>query len=226
MYLSNRQLTSRIKGPGTLTFYVPPQALATSATFVDPATNATEVVFIQPLGGTCAEFLFPTSSVTNTVSGNAVAPPDPTSTTGPCPDEEQFLCSGIIVKSAEKVQDILNGVTLASQSLQIIAKSLEITPVRKRGELIQRNAAIANTFSEILTGLREIFSSLDKALPIITYTPVLPPGCDTDAVVVACKSSGPCRCHILLKVFLCCSGPVREGAPNFAQHPHRQIRFA
>ncbi|KAK8169761.1 hypothetical protein IWX90DRAFT_383186, partial [Phyllosticta citrichinensis] len=42
--------------------------------------------------------------------------------------------------------------------------------------------------TDLLRGLREVISTLTPAVPRITVLPPFPPGCDTDAIVVALTS--------------------------------------
>ncbi|KAK7536602.1 hypothetical protein IWX49DRAFT_509840, partial [Phyllosticta citricarpa] len=42
--------------------------------------------------------------------------------------------------------------------------------------------------TDVLNGLRQVVSTLTPAIPRITVLPPFPPGCDTDAIVIALSS--------------------------------------
>lgn len=150
---------------------MPPQVQATSTTIVDTVLNATEVIILEPLKGECAEYPYPTEVLLST---SATAP---TPSAAACPDDS---CSGKVIKAAQNIIDIINKVTLLSQSLQSTAKRLG-TPAVKRD-----TAAAQVPFLDIVKGFDNIALQLTITLPRITYSPILPPGCDTDTVVIAC----------------------------------------
>jgi hypothetical protein len=79
------------------------------------------------------------------------------------------------------VIEVINGGILLSQALQYTARRL--------GEgQVQGNAAAAQLpFKNILKGLQQLKIVLEQSLPRVTFGPVFPGGCDTDAVTVACK---------------------------------------
>ncbi|KAK6071980.1 hypothetical protein SCUP234_09469 [Seiridium cupressi] len=156
--------------PGTQTYYLPPQAEAASSTFVDPKLNATQVIVVNPLPGTCEPF-GSLSTATDTAAGSMPTDaPDP----GVCPLEG---CSQVVNKAAQKIIDALGKVTLISQSLQNAAKQIGL---KRDNDLEARDA-----LTDLLRGLRQVPPALTVIIPYVQFSPIIPPGCDSDTVVVA-----------------------------------------
>ncbi|KAF2114065.1 hypothetical protein BDV96DRAFT_647551 [Lophiotrema nucula] len=161
--------------PGDFTIYLPPQASATGTTIVDPGTNATEILTCIPLQGDCADFPFPPAP-TETASSGLTGVPSPTPTPDACPSNG---CSAKVIKTAQTIIDLLNKVTLLSQTLQIPAKLVGASASKRD------DAAIQSPIDDIAKGLRGISVEITVALPRIAYLPPIPPGCDSDTVVIA-----------------------------------------
>lgn len=167
-------------GPGTTTFYGPPQAELGSTTIFDTALNATEVVVFKPLRGDCAEFPIPPAPepapvpATTTTTSSASSP---TPTAAKCPDDNS--CTGTVIKAAQTAIDFLNNITLLSQQLQSVVKQLG-------GPASKRDGAIAQVgFPDVVRGFENIIQTILTSLPRFTFASPLPPGCDTDTVVIA-----------------------------------------
>lgn len=142
--------------PGTQTYYVPAQASATSSTFVNYQINATEVIIITPLVGTCQAFV-PSQTATGSESG---AEPS----TGPSgnPDVCAFEgCSNVVNQGAKKIIDALNGVTIVSQNLQAAAKQLGL---KRDVQVVSRSVV-----GDLLQGLRQVPTLLTGVIPYIQY---------------------------------------------------------
>ncbi|KAF2264176.1 hypothetical protein CC78DRAFT_464033, partial [Lojkania enalia] len=88
-------------------------------------------------------------------------------------------CSGKVIKTAQIVIDAINQVTLLSQGLQSAAKRI--------GESIsKRDTGATNTIlDDVAIGLTDISVTLTVLGPRIAFLPPFPPGCDTDAIVIA-----------------------------------------
>jgi hypothetical protein len=156
--------------PGTQTYYVPPQVDATTSTFTDPQLNATEVIVIEPLPGSCEPFS-PDVTVT---SSNGPAPTDGSGSPDVCALEG---CSKIVNQAAGKIIDALNKVTALSQNLQSAAKRIGL----KRDTALEAR----DPLSDLLTGLRRVPPLLTSIVPYVQNSPPIPPGCDSDTIVVA-----------------------------------------
>lgn len=150
--------------PGTQTYYVPPQVTPQSSTFVNYQLNATEVIEIIPLEGTCAPF-----APSETATGSEPAGSEPTG--GPdsgnpedaCPLEG---CSKLVNQGARKIIDALNQVTILSQTLQAAARSIGLK--RDTNTRLVARASL----TDLLQGLRSVPPSLTLLIPYIQY--VLP----------------------------------------------------
>ncbi|KAF2015590.1 hypothetical protein BU24DRAFT_450276 [Aaosphaeria arxii CBS 175.79] len=166
--------------PETITIYGPPQADPTSTTIIDPASNATEVIIITRLQGECASFPLPEPTPTppkltgNPTGGAPTGTPTPSAEA--CPENG---CQAKVIRAAQSVIDAINKVTLLSQDLQAAARKIG-DPVSKRDL-----AAAQAPFDDVARGLRGISVTLSVSLPRLTVLPPFPPGCDTDAIVIA-----------------------------------------
>ncbi|KAI4593950.1 hypothetical protein KJ359_008738 [Pestalotiopsis sp. 9143b] len=183
--------------PGTQTYYVPAQASAQSSTFVNYQLNATEVIIITPLVGTCQAFV-PSQTATGSESG---AEPS----TGPSGNPDVCAlegCSKVVNQGAKKIIDALNGVTILSQSLQNAAKQLGF---KRDAQVVSRSV-----LGDLLQGLRQVPALLTGVIPYIQNTPALPPGCDSDTIVVALIDF--VRVHqALLEILIGRSGLISSG---------------
>ncbi|KAK7524453.1 hypothetical protein IWZ03DRAFT_367178 [Phyllosticta citriasiana] len=164
---------------GTKTIFLPPQADPTSSTFINTSLNATQVIIATPLGGTCEPFALPTGTTTG---------PD-SSATSACPLKG---CAAGASKAGQSVIEAINKVTLLSENLQSSAKQLFADSANangRRSELgpLDARAPLA-PLTDVLNGLRQVVSTLTPAIPRITVLPPFPPGCDTDAIVIALSS--------------------------------------
>ncbi|KAK7534203.1 uncharacterized protein J3D65DRAFT_632745 [Phyllosticta citribraziliensis] len=165
--------------PGTQTIFLPPQAEPTTSTFINLSLNATQVVVATPLGGTCEPFALPSGTSTG---------PD-TSATSACPLKG---CAAGVNKAGQSVIEAINKVTLLSENLQPAAKQLFADSTSANGRRSEPGfldtRAPLTPLTDLLRGLREVISTLTPAVPRITVLPPFPPGCDTDAIVVALTS--------------------------------------
>ncbi|KAI1851272.1 hypothetical protein JX266_003347 [Neoarthrinium moseri] len=153
--------------PGTQTFFIPPQASPTSSTFINTQLNATEVIILATLPGSCEPYLPPSTSTSGA----------PSSTGGPDPGICDLQgCSKIVNDVAQEIIDALNQVTVLSQQLQDAAKSIGL----KRSSEIQSRA-----LTDLLDGLRRVPLLLTSVLPVIQFASPIPEGCDSDTIVVA-----------------------------------------
>ncbi|ETS73477.1 hypothetical protein PFICI_14423 [Pestalotiopsis fici W106-1] len=159
--------------PGTQTYYVPPQASAQSSTFVNYQLNATEVIIITPLEGTCAPFLPPETASGSEPASEPTGQPE-SGNPDACPLEG---CSKLVNQGARKIIDALNQVTILSQSLQAAAKQIGL---KRDNKLVARYP-----LGDLLRGLRNVPTLLTSIIPYVQNTPAIPPGCDSDTVVVA-----------------------------------------
>ncbi|EOD47577.1 hypothetical protein UCRNP2_5693 [Neofusicoccum parvum UCRNP2] len=165
---------------GTQTVFIPPQASATSSTFIDEALSATEVVQLVPLQGSCAPFDFSTSSAftdlsqfTATGTSGGATP----TASGDCP---LGTVASAVNGAAQEVIDAINQVTLLSQNLQAAAKQI--------GTGFGTSAIL-----KVVNGLSSIVSTLTTVIPRISSLPPFvkrqdepsPTDDATDAIVIA-----------------------------------------
>lgn len=160
--------------PGTVTIYLPPQAEATSTTYFDKASNATEVILLPTLPGDCLDYPFPTQTSPTTGTES------PTPSAEACPEKG---CSGQVVKSGKLIIDAINQVTFLSQNLQSSAKLIGGDKVGKRDET--ETAIALGPIDDVARGLTNIATTLSSAAPKFVFLPPLPPDCNSDTVVIA-----------------------------------------
>ncbi|KAL1392040.1 hypothetical protein HDK64DRAFT_334961 [Phyllosticta capitalensis] len=189
--------------PGTQTIALPPQASAATTTIVNTSLNATQIVIATPLEGSCQPFDIPATGTT-TSSGSAA--------TSACPLKG---CAAGVGKAAESVIEAINKVTLISENLQSSAKQLFSNDVGAEVRQTEHGAlqvrAPASPLTDILSGLRSVTTTLTISVPRIAVLNPFPPGCDTDAIVVAL--TGFVRVHqALLNIIIGRSG-LLENSP-------------
>ncbi|KAF1957963.1 hypothetical protein CC80DRAFT_395547, partial [Byssothecium circinans] len=106
--------------------------------------------------------------------------------------------------------DVINQVSLISQNLQNPAKKVGEKPDLKRDE-DGLEIQMAGPIDDVAKGLNRIANFLATSLPRIAFLPPLPPGCDSDTVVIALVEFT--RIHqALLNILIGRSG-LLEGSP-------------
>ena len=159
------------------------------------------------LPGTCADYPIPEPPSTGTESGG----PEPTPT-NVCPEKG---CSGQLVKGATLVINAINQVSLLSQNLQSAAKLVGQKPALKR-DSTDLDIQTAGPIETVAKGLERITEVLTTSLPRITFLPPLPPGCDSDTVVIALVEF--VRIHQALLNILIGRAGLLEGSPIKRRH--------
>ncbi|KAF4541759.1 uncharacterized protein LTHEOB_8340 [Lasiodiplodia theobromae] len=170
---------------GTTTIFLPPQASASSATFIDKELSATQVIELVPLQGSCAPFELPTNTgaFTDIDQLTAISTGFPTATAAAdCP---LGTIASTVDAAAQGVIDLINEVTLLSQNLQAPAKQIGST------------FGSAQAVLQVVNGLGSVVAELTKGIPKITaLSPfekrqdnnnngVSPADDATDAIVIA-----------------------------------------
>ncbi|KAK0642588.1 hypothetical protein DIS24_g8921 [Lasiodiplodia hormozganensis] len=169
---------------GTTTIFLPPQASASSATFIDKELSATQVIELVPLQGSCAPFELPanTGAFTDIDQLTAISTGFPTATAAAdCP---LGTIASTVNTAAQGVIDTINKVTLLSQNLQAPAKQIGST------------FGSAQAVLKLVNGLSSVVTELTTGIPKITaLSPfekrqddnngVSPVDDATDAIVIA-----------------------------------------
>ncbi|GME33089.1 uncharacterized protein LTHEOB_8340 [Neofusicoccum parvum] len=164
---------------GTQTVFIPPQASATSSTFIDEALSATEVVQLVPLQGSCAPFDFSTSSAftdlsqfTATGTSGGATP----TASGDCP---LGTVASAVSGAAQEVIDAINEVTILSQNLQAAAKQI--------GAGFGTSAVLqtANGLSSVVSKLTTTIPRISVLPPFVKRQDPTPADDATDAIVIA-----------------------------------------
>ncbi|KAB2572314.1 hypothetical protein DBV05_g9060 [Lasiodiplodia theobromae] len=170
---------------GTTTIFLPPQASASSATFIDKELSATQVIELVPLQGSCAPFELPgtTGAFTDIDQLTAISTGFPTATAAAdCP---LGTLASTANAAAQGVIDAINAVTLLSQNLQAPAKQIGST------------FGSAQAVLQVVNGLASVVSKLKTAIPRIQALPpftkrqnepnngVSPVDDATDAIVIS-----------------------------------------
>jgi hypothetical protein len=183
--------------PGTITRFVPPQAEPTTTTIIDTVANETEVIIVTTLPGECGEYPVP-------------EPPSPTGANpSPTPDVcPANGCSGQLVRGATLLIDAINKVSLQSQTLQSAAKRVGDPSTSAQESEVEFAQGI---IADVARGLNNIALTLATSIPRFAFLPPLPPGCDTDTVVIAFVEF--VRIHQALLNILIGRAGLLEGGP-------------